>query len=408
MKCESQGDGVVRQRHPLSIKSAVCALTALAPLFLSSAANAAAELKLGDNAGVTAGFGLRASYSARERAAPDGTSRSNDFTVENARLYFGAHYGDMLKATLNTEKQGGSGVSGGDNLRILDAIVQFEPTAEFNVWLGRMLPPSDRPNLYGPFFALPWSYPGVASNYPAVFAGRDNGATVWGKPFGGKLVYSVGVFEGHNRSAAASNKSDKILIAARVQYAFLDPEPAPAYYLGGTYGGTKDILTLGASGYHQSNGVGSAARPGTLKIWSTDLLFEKKFSIGVPTIEAGYYRYDLGAVDCGSGEPGAPACPASGGDNIGGQVDGKAYLVGGAWLIPGMVGWGQFQPFVRWQKFDRKLSNTDNKAFDVGVNYLIKGPNAKLALMYSKLEDTRLPVAIRKTDQYLLGVQLQY
>ena len=58
----------------------------------------------------------------------------------------------------------------------MDAIAQFEFMPEFNVWLGRMLPPSDRANLYGPFYALPWSYPGVASNYPNLAVGRDNGA----------------------------------------------------------------------------------------------------------------------------------------------------------------------------------------------------------------------------------------
>ena len=47
--------------------------------------NAYLVFNVGDNAGVTAGFGLRASYSARQRGAPDGTSRSNDFSVENAR-----------------------------------------------------------------------------------------------------------------------------------------------------------------------------------------------------------------------------------------------------------------------------------------------------------------------------------
>lgn len=382
------------------------ALSAVATLCVASAAHAGAEFKLGDNAAVTAGFGLRTSYSSRERGAPNGSSSSNDFSVENARIYLGGQYGNMIKGTFNTDKQGGPGASGGDNLRVLDAIAQVEPMPAFNVWLGRMLPPSDRPNLYGPFFALPWSYPGIASNYPAIFAGRDNGATVWGKPLGGKLVYALGVFEGHNRSAALSNGSDKLLTAGRIQYSFLDPEPAPAYYLGGTYGGSKDILTLGVAGFHQKNGVGTVAMPGTLKIYSVDLLAEKKFSFGVPTLEGAYYKYKVDRVDCGSGEPGSVGCPA--GDNFGGQVDGKAYLLGAAWLIPTMVGWGQFQPFARYQKYERNLSNTTNKALDLGVNYVIKGPNAKLSLMYTKFEDTRLAVAVRKTDQILLGAQLQY
>ena len=167
------------------------------------------------------------------------------------------------------------------------------------------------------------------------------------------------------------------------------------------------VRHLGLAGFTQSDGVGTAATPGNLKIWNVDLLAEKKFGFGVPTLELAYYKYDLGAVDCGSGEPGSPACPG-GGDNIGGQVDGKAYLAGLAWLIPGVVGWGQFQPYVRYQKYDRTLSNTTNKALDFGVNYVIKGPNAKISSQYTKFEDNRLPVAARETKQFLIGAQLQY
>jgi hypothetical protein len=127
----------------------------------------------------------------------------------------------------------------------------------------------------------------------------------------------------------------------------------------------------------------------------------------VPTVELAYYRYNLSAVDCNSGEPGAVAC-AGGGDNVGGQVDGKAWLAGLGWLIPSVVGWGQFQPFVRWQKFERSLSDTNNEAIDVGVNYIIKGSNAKISAMFTRFKDSRLPSAIRDANQFLVGAQLQY
>jgi hypothetical protein len=270
-----------------------------------------------------------------------------------------------------------------------------------------MLPPSDRANLYGPYFSVPYTYPGVASNYPAIFAGRDNGIMFWGKPFGGKLSYSVGAYEGHNKVAGLSAQSDKPLLAGRLHFNILEVEPPPAHYLGASYGGAKDILSIGLAGFTQSDGVGTAASSGDLKIGSIDLLFEKKFAFGVPTLELAYYKYNLGAVDCGSGEPGAPACPL-GSDNVGAQVDGKAYLVGLAWTLPGVYGWGQIQPFVRYQKLDRSLSNTENKAFDFGINYLIKGPNAKLTAMFTKFEDDRLPAAVRDTKQFLVGAQLQY
>jgi hypothetical protein len=379
------------------------ALTASAPLAI-----AGADLKLGDDAGVTIGFGIRNSYTSVENGAPNGTSRSNDFSIENARLYLSGHYGKIIKATFNTERTGGPANSGGDSIRVMDAIVQFEFAPEFNIWMGRMLPPSDRANLYGPFYALPWSYPGVASNYPQLAVGRDNGVMIWGKPFGGKLVYSGGAFEGHNKAAGLSGQSDKLLYAGRLAFNIWDPEPAPAHYTGGWYGGAKDIFTVALAGFTQADGVGTAATPGRLRVYSADVLLEKKFSAGVPTFEAAYYKYRLGAVDCGSGEPGAPACVGGSNDNIGGQVDGKSYLVSGAFLFAPKIGWGQFQPFIRYQKYDRSLSNTTSKATDFGVNYIIKGPNAKVSAVYTKMEDNRLPVASRDRDMFTLGVQLQY
>ena len=397
-------------KNVFRIKAASGALS-LALLAATQVTHAAAEFKLGEDSGVTLGFGLRTSYTSRDNAAPNGTSRSNDFNLENVRLYMSGHYGKVVKATFNTERTGGAAATGGDNVRVMDAIAQFEFMPEFNIWMGRMLPPSDRANLYGPFFALPWSYPGVASNYPNLAVGRDNGVMAWGKPFGGKLVYSLGLFEGHNKNAALSGGSDKLQYSGRLALNILDPEPAPAHYTGGWYGGGKDIFTVAVAGSSQGDGAGSATRKGNLSIWSADVLFEKKLGAGVPTLEGAYYKYKLGAVDCGSGEPGAVGCPAAlpAGDNLGGQVDGKAYLLGGAFLFHPKVGWGQFQPFVRYQKYNRTLSNTTSKATDFGINYIIKGPNAKITAMYSKFDDNRvLPVTAQSPKQFTLGVQLQY
>jgi hypothetical protein len=381
-------------------------LFSLTLLAATQTAFAGAELKISDDASVNLGIGLRTSYTSASKAAPNGTSRSNDFNLENVRLYMSGQYGKVIKATFNTERTGGPSSTGGDNVRVMDAIVQFEFMPEFNIWMGRMLPPSDRSNLDGPFYVLPWSYPGVVSNYTNIAVGRDNGVMVWGKPLGGKLVYAFGLFEGHNKNGALSGGSDKLQYSGRIAYNILDPEPAPAYYTGSWYGGSKDILTIALAGSTQQDGAGTAIRKGNLSIWSADILFEKKIPGGVPTLEGAYYKYKVGAVDCGSGEPGAVACPV--GDNLGGQVDGKAYLLGAGFLIDQKVGWGQFQPFVRFQKYDRSLSNTRSKATDIGVNYIIKGPNAKISAMYSKFDDNRLPIGKHDNNQFTLGVQLQY
>lgn len=365
-----------------------------------AAAATAAEFKINDDVTFNAGLGLRTSYSRVDFAAPDGSSKSSDFSVESARIFLGGSYAKVFKGTLNTER------SGDDRIHLLDAIAQFEPMPELNVWLGRMLPPSDRANLYGPYFALPWSFPGVASAYPAIFAGRDNGVMLWGKPMAGKLVYSLGAFEGHNKLPGLSGQSDKPLFAGRLAYNFWEPEPAPAHYTGGWYGG-KDLLTIGLAAQSQKDGVGTATAAGKFSAWSIDLLLEKRLAAGVPTFEAAYYKYKLGALDCGSGEPGSPACVGTG-DNVGGLVDGKAVLLGAAWLVPAKAGQGQFQPFVRWQRFERSASRTSAKELDVGVNYLIRGPNARLTAQLGRLKDERVAAPRDSVAIFTLGAQLMF
>ena len=63
---------------------------------------------------------------------------------------------------------------------------------------------------------------------------------------------------------------------------------------------------------------------------------------------------------------------------------------------------------MRHQKFNRSVSNTTSKATDLGLNYIIRGPNAKVSLMYTKFSDNRLAVPVRDTNMFTLGVQLQY
>ena len=42
----------------------------------------------------------------------------------------------------------------------MDAIISFDPMDEFHVWAGHLLVPVDRANASGPFFMIPWNYPG--------------------------------------------------------------------------------------------------------------------------------------------------------------------------------------------------------------------------------------------------------
>lgn len=350
---------------------------------------------------ITLGAGLRASFTSAEDGAPNGSSRSKDFEVDSVRLFTGGQVIKGIKGTFNVER---ANTPGNDRVRVLDAYAQFEFLDEFNVWFGRMLPPSDRANLAGPYYANAWGYPGIASQYPAVFAGRDDGVTLWGKPMGGKLVYSAGLFEGKNRAAGLSNDSAKLLVAGRIAYAILDPEPAPAYYVGNTYYGSNDIATIGFAFMHQKDGVGTALAKGDYTAWNVDALLEKKLGAGgALTLEGAYYDYDTdGVVDA------SPAVCGST-DNCGGATQGKSWLGTLALLVPGKVGVGQFQPFVRYQQFkpDSGFGHKKTQA-DFGVNYVIAGPNAYVSLMYSNVKNDDPALDDRRKDAVIAGVQLMY
>jgi hypothetical protein len=77
---------------------------------------------------VSIGAGFRTSFTATEEAAA-GTKWSNDFSLDNMRLYLNAQIHEYIKLEFNTECQF-CGSNGGD-IKVLDAIGKFE----FNQYL---------------------------------------------------------------------------------------------------------------------------------------------------------------------------------------------------------------------------------------------------------------------------------
>jgi len=398
-----------QQQRKIRKHSASAIATALALSFGGSQlVHAGATISSGEDQSVTVGFGLRTSFTSAEDAAPDGKSRSEDFNLDSIRLYMGAQLNKYIKATFNTEKESDG------SIQVIDAIAQFEPMDEFNVWMGQMLPPSDRSNLDGPYYMLAWNYPGLVSGYPNYAVGRDKGLLAWGKVFDKKLVYSIGGFEGHNNSAGLSSESDNLLYAGRLAINLWEPELAPAYYTGSTYFGAADIFTIGLVAQHQTDGVGTAANKGDYNAYNVDVLLETKDTgSGSLTLEGAYYKTDTDdTVDVPSD---------IGPKNAGGLTQGKSYLLGAAYLFPQQVGYGKFQPYVRFLKFDRdKVIGTgtdaapeqfggDFKQYDIGINYVIAGPNAKISATYTEYKPDDDGVAKNNdTNAFVLGVQLQF
>lgn len=220
----------------------------------------------------TVGAGIQSSY---QHTAPNDATSTDQFSLDHGRIYLSGDITNNISAMLNTDYN-----SITNNIEVLDAVGEFHVSPMFNVWFGRFLPPSDRANLYGPFYSNEWLVytDGIQDGYPFVFQGRQNGVTYWGdfKLGVAKLKLSLGAFDG-----ASADGDPHIIWAARAQFDFWDPEDG--YYLNGTYYGDKNLLALSGATEVQSGKTATTA----------DFLMERKVMHGGAfTIESEYSRYN--------------------------------------------------------------------------------------------------------------------
>lgn len=348
-----------------------------AGLCTSPLAQAGATFKIDETKWISIGAGLRTSFAATEDlAGRDGDKWSTDFNLDNIRLYLNGQLFEYLKLEFNTECEN---CSDDGDLRVLDAIGKFEFNKYVNVWMGRMLVPADRAELDGPFYHNVFEF-NKTPFYPSDFSGpdnvagrfgRDDGINIWGTLLpDGRLTYVAGVFDGLDSGA---NADDNLLYGARLSYNFLNIEQNPGYYTSSTYyGKAGDILTLGWAFQYQADGAGTSLDPADFFGTSVDLLFEKVLpNEGVATFEGEYKYFDLDDISAAALSD--PACFC--------LFEGGAYMVSALYLFPQKVLVGQFQPYVRYTSNDPDNSS-ERDEFEVGVNYVIDGHNARVSLFY--------------------------
>jgi hypothetical protein len=355
-----------------SLKKGLVLGTALsAGLLTVGSAQAGATFKMDDTKWLSIGAGIRSSFSAVEAGAPEaGSQWSNDFALDNARIYLNGQLHENIKIEFNTE----SIITNSSNdFFVLDAIAKFEFNDMVNIWVGRQLVPSDRAELDGPYYQNTYEFnktpffPNDQGSYTAGKYGRDDGINLWGALTADKkLTYVVGVFNG---TTGGSDQDDHLLYAGRVSYNFLNVEKNPGYYTSSTYyGNAGDILTVAFAAQYEQDGAGTQAQPADFTGYSVDLLGETTLGNGaVATVEAQYKRFELDGNDSGTGTLG--------------MFEGDAYTGTALYLMPGKVGIGQLQPYVRYTNNDGVKTN-DRDEYEAGLNYIIDGHNARVSLMY--------------------------
>ncbi len=314
------------------------------------------------------------------------------YSNDNARIYLNAQLNEYVKFEVNTDCFWCNNTYAGANPKmtynILDAIAKFEYNRYFNIWGGRMLVPTERGELSGPFFQAThdaFKTPFFSQDFSTKFGdggagryGRSDGITFWGnaepKVVPGTLGYAMGVYRGlESSNTAGPNQGGSVLAAARVTYNFLNPEKNPGYYTSSTYyGKAGDILALAFGMSYQKNGAGSFAHRSDFLGFTGDLLFEKVLpkNMGVATLNSEYKQfyanYNVAAFsdkDC--------FC----------MFDGKSWTVTGLYMLPTKIGIGHFQPYGRFTSIQPNHSS-NREEIEGGMNYIIDGFNARISAYY--------------------------
>ncbi len=374
-------------RYRLKGQSLLSAMAlAMLTVGYTQTAEAGATFKIDDTKWVSIGGGLRTSFQAMERGATP-NQWSNDFNLDNIRLYINAQLHEYIKVEFNTDCQT---CGNGGEVRVLDAIGKFEFNPYVNLWVGRMLVPAERREMNGPFYSGVYDIfasgtPFEPSDYNLTIKndgtsagsfGRDDGATFWGAAFDKRLQYAFGFFRGLRGGA---NAEDNILYAQRVAYNFWDVEKNPGYYTSGTYYGKGgDILTVGVSNQYQRHGAGTAADPGDFRGTTVDVLMEKVLGNGgVVTLNGEYKNYGISKGYSQASRDNTPVGVAN--FNM---FEGDAYDVSGMYLFPQKVAIGQVQPYLRYVNV-APINSSNRNSYEAGVNYIIDSHNAKVSLMYN-------------------------
>lgn len=320
---------------------------------------------------VTVGAGIQGGFTS---TSTDGSgSQLNKLTLDSARIYINGSVTENIKLMFNTEYDGATNKVG-----ILDAAAQFSLGKYGNVWAGRFLPPSDRSNLYGPYYSHEYKVytDGIQDGYPFVATGRDNGV-LWWSDFGKHVKVSAGMFDG-----ASATGNNKLLGAARVQIDFWDKEEG--YYLNGTYFGDKNLLAIGGATQFQDGKTAA----------SIDFLLEKKLkNEGVISVESEYTNYNgLGGYDSRYA-------------NSQGAYGLVAYMF--PKVVPIANQNGKFEILGKFAKAEftqGKIPNYSQKTTEFNFNYVIKQHKARVMTF---IKDTRFSSQRPNTWQAGIGLQLQ-
>ncbi len=321
----------------------------------------------------------------------------NDFILRRAYLYIKGQVTDRVHffTHIASDKVGqdemtespGNGLGSGVAWR--DLWIAFDLSDSFKIQMGRMYVPLTRN--YGTTSTkcmltmdLPFLQGGSRGGiFYAQKVGRDDSITLWGNPMDGLIQYRLMVSEGVEGD---SNPDDNLRFVGRLSVSLLEPEKG--WFNQGTYLGNKKVLSFGLGMDSQKDLTLSSLADQDNFVWTIDGFFDYPVADGAVTAEAAYINID----NCTQTQPQAYTS-LSAGDNA------KNWYINAGYLLPGSIGPGRLQPYVRYETVDvdERDSATDYETdfWSGGLNYYLKGHNAKLTADYMHVAQDS-PTSTRK------------
>jgi len=307
----------------------------------------------------------------------------NDFMIRRAYLYL---KGDVTKHVsffthiasdkVGMEKPTGgnldnSGMGLGTGVAWRDLWITLNLDEALKIQMGRMYVPLTRN--YGTTSTkcmltadLPFLQGGSRGGiFYAQKVGRDDGLTLWGNPLDGRLQYRAMISEGVEGDA---NPEDNLRFVGRLSVSLLEPETG--WFNKGTYLGKKKVLSLGFGMDSQDDLTLAGSEEQDNTVWTVDAFFDHPVGEGAVTLEAAYIDID----NCTQGGPNFYHDLEAG-------DDAKNWYINAGYLLPGSIGPGRLQPYIRYETVDvDKKNQTD--FLSGGFNYYLKGHNCKLTADY--------------------------
>jgi hypothetical protein len=215
--------------------------------------------------------------------------------------------------------------------------------------------------------------------------GRDDGVTFWGNPFDGLLQYRFMISEGME---SIVNPDDNLRFAGRAVLNLLEPETG--WFNQGTYLGQKKMLSIGAA-FDSQNNLTLNNEPGQNNfIWTVDAFFDHPAGNGAVTAESAYINIK-NSTQANSFVQLAPS------------DDAGFFYVQAGYYFNTPVAVGNIQPYFRYETVS--VQQKDNTGiFSGGLNYYLKGHNAKASFDYTVIDHPEADAQGIFTVQLAVGI----